>query len=219
MRMLAASSAVLVLGLAGCSPAASEAPPAQTAPAPVAPEHPASAARIPPDAAPPPAEPVPAPAAAPAPEPRVYYSYVDDSGSIRMVDRLEAVPAALREKARRIELGDGATGSAQAAAEPAAGARAPSPFVRAAERASASERRAPAVTIFTAKWCGWCQKALAHLDQRGVDYINRDIDDDPSARGDLRRLAGSTSIPLLDIGGQLVRGFDAKRIDTLLEGR
>lgn len=196
-----------------CSP--SEPPPALEGPAQAA-----AAARP----APPP-RPAEAPAPAPAERageptaaaPRVYYRYLDAAGSLRIVESLSAVPRAERSRAKRIVIDAPRTAGA---GEPAERAPKASPFAR---LAASGEGQAPAaaadVVIYTAKWCGWCQQALQHLDRRGVSYHNRDIDIDPDAPRDLRRLTGSTSVPVLEIGGSLVRGFDVARIDALLDGR
>jgi glutaredoxin len=138
-----------------------------------------------------------------------------------MVDTLDAVPSELRVRARRIDVAPAATkrDKPDASAKPGRSA-----LVRAAARlpdTPPTDRAASSstVVIYTAKWCGWCQAALAHLDQRGVQYTNRDIEDDPQAPRDLRHLTGSTSVPVLEIGGELVRGFDVARIDALLDGQ
>jgi glutaredoxin len=150
--------------------------------------------------------------------PRVYYSFIDASGSVRMVDSLEAVPPALRQKAKRIEVQPPRTPAPGAESPAPAAAAPPSPFARAA--ASNDARNAQGeIVIYTAKWCGWCRKALAHLDERNVSYRNRDIDDDPGAKDELRRLTGSTSVPAFEIDGEVVRGYDMALLDSLLDRR
>ncbi len=155
------------------------------------------------------------------PEPRVYYSFIDASGSVRMVDSLDAVPVALRQKAKRIEVPKTQASAGGAEGPPPTSASQPSPFARAA--ASSEARNAASagseIVIYTAKWCGWCRKALAHLDERNVSYRNRDIDEDPDAKADLRRLTGSTSIPAFEIDGEVVRGYDVALLDSLLDKR
>jgi hypothetical protein len=115
------------------------------------------------------------------PSPRVYYSFIDASGSIRMVDSLEAVPAALREKAKRIEVQPPRAPTAGATSPAPVITAQPSPFARAAANDDARNAHGE-IVIYTAKWCGWCRKALAHLDERNVSYRNLDIDDDPGAK-------------------------------------
>ena len=70
--------------------------------------------------------------------------------------------------------------------------------------------------VYTATWCGWCRKTLAWLDERGIDYDNRDIDANPANRQELIRKAGRASIPVVEIDGRLVRGFDPAGMQALL---
>lgn len=154
-----------------------------------------------------------APAAAPRPtqeeppEPgtRVYYQYVDASGAIRFVERLEDVPADQRARAGRIEV------EARPEPEPRRTARATAerPFARVASQ--------PRVVVYTTSWCGWCRKTLAWLDAKGVDYVNKDIERDPAHRSELVRKTGSTSIPVVEIDGTLVQGYNPGRMGALLD--
>ena len=79
-----------------------------------------------------------------------------------------------------------------------------------------------AVILYTAPWCGFCKKAAAHLRQKSVRFVERDIDRDRRAAVELSRklrqagLSGG-GVPVLDIGGTLIIGFDQQRIDRLLE--
>lgn len=41
---------------------------------------------------------------------------------------------------------------------------------------------APAqLTIYSTPWCGYCTRLKRQLDREGVDYVDVDIDQDPSA--------------------------------------
>jgi glutaredoxin len=143
--------------------------------------------------------------AAPVPGTRVYWQYVDASGRVTFVQRLEDVPAELRSSAGRIEVAAKPAGSQRAA--PAGAPR---------QRAWAAAAADPEVVIYTAPWCGWCRKALAYLDEKGVPYENRDIESNPDNKAELLRRSGRTSIPFLVIGEETVRGFDEARIELLL---
>jgi len=80
------------------------------------------------------------------------------------------------------------------------------------------------VVLYSTPWCGFCKKAAKHLRQMGVAFIERDIENDSLAAselsGKLRRagLSGA-GVPVLDIGGTIVIGFDVERIDRLLKKR
>lgn len=84
-----------------------------------------------------------------------------------------------------------------------------------------SARPEVSVILYSAEWCGFCKKAGAYLRQRGVAFEERDIERDRAAAAELdRKLSRAqkrgAGIPVLDIGGKLVIGFDRARIDQLL---
>ncbi len=79
------------------------------------------------------------------------------------------------------------------------------------------------VVLYSAPWCGFCKKAAAYLRGRGVAFEERDIEASPAAAQELKaklRQAGlrGGGIPVLDIDGTIVIGFDRARIDALLDG-
>jgi len=75
----------------------------------------------------------------------------------------------------------------------------------------------PSVTLYSTSWCGWCRKTRALLAELGVQYVELDVDRDPRARSELLRLTGgSFGVPVLDIGGTVVRGYSPDRIKALL---
>jgi glutaredoxin len=173
----------------------------------------------------------------PTPEPesepetyRTYYKFVDASGSLHFVETLAQVPAGKRPQATRIELRsrvdetETARRSPKPAAEPQRAAPAPEPerVLAAMHRleeppANLSALGEASVTVYTTAWCGWCRKTLAHLDQRGIPYVNRDIELEQGAARELRSKTGSTAIPVVEVDGELVRGYDRKRLDELID--
>jgi glutaredoxin len=109
---------------------------------------------------------------------------------------------------------------ARPARTPAAAAPAPrAPARRPLSRAGSGEpeRRAMHdVTVYTAPWCGWCRKTLAFLDQRGVDYVNKDIEEDPEHAAELIEKSGGKSIPFVEIDGAQIHGYNPGRMTALL---
>jgi glutaredoxin len=112
-----------------------------------------------------------------------------------------------------------------AAAAPDAGAPPEAEDVAAAAPGPAGSAHAaagrPTVIVYGAKWCGACHQAEAYLKKHGVSYVEKDIETDPGAdsemRGKLRRagLQGG-SIPVLDVRGRIMVGFDPRQVEAAL---
>ena len=156
------------------------------------------------------------PTGAPEPDEPTFYRYTDESGSIRFVTSLDAVPRALRAEARPVT-------HDRVQRTPTAVAQRPPARARPVARPAARTRAEPAlahdrdVVVYTTSWCGWCRKTLAFLDENGIHYENRDIEADDDWREELLEKTGGTSIPVVEIDGQIVRGFDPKRMRQLLQ--
>lgn len=78
------------------------------------------------------------------------------------------------------------------------------------------------VIVYGASWCGPCHQAMKHLDAIGVKYTFKDIDKDPGASGELHSKLTKArmpegSIPVIDIGGRLLVGYDGNAIDRAIE--
>lgn len=144
-----------------------------------------------------------------------FYRFTDASGSVRFVTSLADVPPELRSQAKAI------TQNRVQRAETPSAAPAPARRPRLATRPAAPTQPAFArnrdVIVYTTSWCGWCRKTLAFLDENGVVYENRDIEKDDLWRQELREKTGATSIPVVEIDGQIIRGFDPKRMRRLLQ--
>ncbi|GAB4210768.1 MAG: hypothetical protein OHK0013_31820 [Sandaracinaceae bacterium] len=77
------------------------------------------------------------------------------------------------------------------------------------------------VIVFGASWCGACRQAEAYLRERGVPFVEHDIEEDPAARQDMIRRARAAGIqpdgiPIIDVRGRVLQGFDPAAIDRAL---
>lgn len=73
------------------------------------------------------------------------------------------------------------------------------------------------VTIYSATWCGFCHGAKKYLDHLGVKYTDHDVEADPKAGQAAVDKSGQRGIPVLDIGGDIIIGFDRPKIDASLK--
>jgi glutaredoxin len=77
------------------------------------------------------------------------------------------------------------------------------------------------VVIYGASWCGPCHQVQAYLRQRGVPFIDKDIESDEAASREMQSklaMAGmhGSSIPVIDVRGKILVGFDPRALDRAL---
>jgi len=73
------------------------------------------------------------------------------------------------------------------------------------------------IVMYCTKWCKDCKKAKTWLDQRGLAYIEVDVDYNMAARNQVRQWAnGFLVTPVFDIGGTIVLDFDIPKLEEAL---
>jgi glutaredoxin-like YruB-family protein len=77
-------------------------------------------------------------------------------------------------------------------------------------------RKFPRVILFTTPSCSYCRTAKQYLRQQQVPFKDVDVSRDAAAARDMVRRSGQQGVPVLDIGGKVVVGFDRPKIDRLL---
>jgi glutaredoxin len=73
------------------------------------------------------------------------------------------------------------------------------------------------VVIFTAPWCGFCDRARAHLKERRVDFLEIDIEASAEANSQWRE-AGGRGVPLAFFADRRVSGYSREVYDDLIRG-
>jgi glutaredoxin 3 len=61
--------------------------------------------------------------------------------------------------------------------------------------------------MYTTAWCGYCVRAKALLDAKGVDYEEIRLDDDPAFRQKLLDLTGGWTVPQILLDGRPIGGY------------
>jgi glutaredoxin 3 len=72
------------------------------------------------------------------------------------------------------------------------------------------------VTVYSAVWCGFCHAAKRYFDNLGVEYEDKDVDKDINNAHEAVNKSGQMGIPVIDINGNIIVGFDRARIDQAL---
>lgn len=74
----------------------------------------------------------------------------------------------------------------------------------------------PRVIIFTTPTCTFCNMTKKYFRERGIRFTEVDVSRDAAAARDMVRRSGQQGVPVIDIGGKIVVGFDRPKIDRLL---
>jgi glutaredoxin len=79
----------------------------------------------------------------------------------------------------------------------------------------------PVVTIYGTSWCGACRAARQYLTERKIPFADKDVERDPAAAQELADKASKLGVPtdrvpVIDVRGRLLLGFDRARIEALL---
>jgi glutaredoxin 3 len=63
------------------------------------------------------------------------------------------------------------------------------------------------VRIYSTRWCGYCVRAKALLESRGIDFEEVSLDGDPAFRQKLFDLTGGWTVPQILVGDELIGGY------------
>jgi len=142
---------------------------------------------------------------------RLYYQFVDERRQVRFVESLEDVPEALRAGVGFVKL------AMPPPLSPGDAARArAAQLVRSGARTPGSTGGGSRIVLYSADWCGACKKAKRHLDDRGIAYQERNVDD-PRFAAELLEKTGERAIPVIEVDGRILTGFNARGYDQLID--
>lgn len=63
------------------------------------------------------------------------------------------------------------------------------------------------IRVYSTRWCGYCVRAKALLDSRGLSYEEVNLDDDPHFRQRLFDLTGGWTVPQILIDKKPIGGY------------
>jgi glutaredoxin 3 len=75
------------------------------------------------------------------------------------------------------------------------------------------------VTIYSADWCAFCHAAKDYLDKIGVKFTEKNVEEHREFAEEAVSKSGQMGIPVIDIDGQIIVGFDRPKIDALLKDK
>jgi glutaredoxin-like YruB-family protein len=72
------------------------------------------------------------------------------------------------------------------------------------------------VKVFSTPTCPYCHTLKEYLKERNVSFEDIDVSQDEAARNYMIEKTGKMEVPVVEIDGQIVEGFDKNKIVELL---
>ncbi len=80
-----------------------------------------------------------------------------------------------------------------------------------------NSKNTSSIIVYSATWCAFCHAAKGYLDKLGVKYTDLDVEADPKNAQQAVSKSGQRGIPVIDIEGDIIVGFDRLKIDSSLK--
>lgn len=82
-----------------------------------------------------------------------------------------------------------------------------------------SDTTTPQITVYSTSWCAFCHTEMQWLDKLGIAYVAKDVEADKDAYEELMGKIGGNfqGVPVTDIAGDIVLGFDRPKIQGAIE--
>jgi len=72
------------------------------------------------------------------------------------------------------------------------------------------------VTIYTTPTCVYCKATKEFFEENNVEYSEKDVAVDMDAQQEMVKKSGQLAVPVIDVNGEVVIGFDKEKLSELL---
>ncbi len=77
------------------------------------------------------------------------------------------------------------------------------------------------IILYGTTWCGACSQAREFFRERGLDFVDRNVERDPEATAEMASKSAAVGVaadrvPVIDVRGKILVGFEQARLETLL---
>ena len=73
------------------------------------------------------------------------------------------------------------------------------------------------VKIYTTTWCHFCKEAKKFFGENNVKFTEVNVENDQKAAEEMIEKSGQMGVPVIDIDGEIIVGFDRGRIKKALK--
>ena len=72
------------------------------------------------------------------------------------------------------------------------------------------------IKVYSTPVCPWCIRVKQFLKENNIEFQNLDVSSDQPAADEMVKKTGQMGVPVLDIDGQIIIGFDKEKIRLAL---
>jgi glutaredoxin 3 len=75
------------------------------------------------------------------------------------------------------------------------------------------------ITVYSADWCAFCHAVKDYLTKINVKFTEKNVEENRDYAEEAVKKSGQMGIPVLDIDGEIIVGFDRPKIDAVLKDK
>ncbi|PIN91481.1 NrdH-redoxin [Candidatus Pacearchaeota archaeon CG10_big_fil_rev_8_21_14_0_10_32_14] len=87
------------------------------------------------------------------------------------------------------------------------------------EKTDLKKEKEKTVIVYSTSTCPWCEKTKDFLNEKGIQFKNVNVGEDKAATQEMIKLSGQMGVPVIDINGTIIVGYDPDRIEMVLAKR
>jgi glutaredoxin 3 len=73
------------------------------------------------------------------------------------------------------------------------------------------------IKVYSTPTCPWCVKVKSFLKDKSIEFEDLDVSTNHEAQHEMIEKSGQMGVPVLDIKGKIIIGFDQEAINKALE--
>lgn len=73
------------------------------------------------------------------------------------------------------------------------------------------------VIIYGTDSCPWCHKAREFMKEHKIKFIDKNVGRDQKTAAEMIKKSGQQGVPVIDVNGEIIVGFDEDRLRNLLK--
>lgn len=72
------------------------------------------------------------------------------------------------------------------------------------------------IKVYSSDSCPWCDKTKAYLKSKSIEFKEFNVAEDMNAREEMINKSKQMGVPVIDINGTIIIGFDKAAIDNAI---